>query len=77
MWVGPDMYIEIISWNADGLKRHLSKSHLLTMLRNYDLICTVFKKHGQTTMNSIDLMFKLKIAKTKFENRKCETSEKC
>ena len=32
-------YIKIISWNADGLKRHLSKSHLLTMLRNYDIIC--------------------------------------
>ena len=47
------MYIKIISWKADGLKRHLSKSHLLTMLQNYDLICTVFKKHGQTTMNSI------------------------
>ena len=32
-------YIKIISWNADGLKRHLSKSHFLTMLRNYDIIC--------------------------------------
>ena len=32
-------YIKITSWNADSLKRHLSKSHLLTMLRNYDIIC--------------------------------------
>ena len=30
-------YIEIISWNADGLKILLSKSHLL--VRNYDIIC--------------------------------------